>query len=164
MSLTYPIPKIGLIPLFILWLGLGEASKLAVIFTASIYPIIINTYAGIKGVPKVLLWRGRTLGTNEWETMLKIVLPYALPHILTGLRLAMGIAWIVLFAAEMVASRRGLGFLILYAEQLYKTNVVFVSLLTIAVLGFVFDRLFLFASHHLCDWYYRQSGDREGVV
>lgn len=159
VSLTYPVPKVGLVPLFILWLGLGEASKLAVIFTAAVYPVIINTHLGIKGVPKVLVWRARTFGATQWQILFRVVFLAALPHILNGLRLAMGISWIVLFAAEMVASRTGLGFLILFAEQMFQTDLVFVSLLTIALLGFLFDRAILYVSRWLCDWYFRQSAE-----
>jgi ABC-type nitrate/sulfonate/bicarbonate transport system permease component len=159
ISLTYPVPKVGLVPLFILWLGLGEASKLAVVFTGAVYPVIINTYSGIKGIPEVLLWRGHTLGANRRETLVKIVLPYALPHILNGLRLAMGLAWVLVFAAEMVAARRGLGFMILQAEQMFQSDVVFAGLVTIALLGFVFDRIILGLSHHFCGWYFRRSGE-----
>ena len=159
ISFTYPVPKIGLLPLFILWLGLGESMKLAVVFLAAVYPVMINTYVGTRGVPRVWIWRARTFGGTSREVLLRVILPAALPHILSGLRLAMGISWIVLFAAEMVAARTGLGFLILYAEQLFQTEVVFVALLTIALLGFIFDRLILFASRRFCDWYYRQSGE-----
>ena len=159
ISFTYPVPKIGLLPLFILWLGIGERMKLAVIFLAAVYPVMINTFVGTRGVPRVWIWRARTFGGTPREVLMRVIFPAALPHILSGLRLAMGISWIVLFAAEMVAARTGLGFLILYAEQLFQTDVVFVSLLTIALLGFVFDRLILWVSRQLCDWYYRQSGD-----
>lgn len=157
VSLTYPVPKIGLVPVFILWLGLGEASKLAVILTAAVYPVIFNTYVGMKGVPRVLVWRARTFGATPWEIVRRVVLPHALPHILNGLRLAMGISWIVLFAAEMVAARTGLGYLILYSEQIFETEVVFVALLTIALLGFLFDYVILLISRRWCDWYFRQS-------
>jgi ABC-type nitrate/sulfonate/bicarbonate transport system permease component len=159
ISFTYPVPKIGLLPLFILWFGLGEVMKVIVIFVAAIYPVMINTFVGTRGVPMVLMWRARTFGGTPREVLTRVILPAALPHILSGLRLAMGISWIVLFAAEMVAARSGLGFLILYAEQLFQTDVVFVALLTIALLGFVFDRLILWISHRTCEWYFRQSGE-----
>jgi ABC-type nitrate/sulfonate/bicarbonate transport system permease component len=159
ISFTYPVPKIGLLPLFILWFGLGEQMKVIVIFTAAIYPVIINTFTGIRGVPRVLVWRARTFGASTREILFRVVLPAALPHILSGLRLAMGISWIVLFAAEMVAAPTGLGFLILYSEQIFQTDVVFVALLTIALLGFLFDRFILLISHRLCDWYFRQAGE-----
>lgn len=154
ISLAYPIPKIGLIPLFILWLGIGNSSKVAVIFTACIFSVILNTYTGVKGTPRHLVWSALSMGASSREVLLKVVLPHSLPYIFAGLRLAMGIAWILLFAAEMVAARSGLGFLILYAERMLQTEVVFMALLTIAFFGFIFDRLILVGSRKACDWYF----------
>ena len=153
VSLSYPVPKIGLIPLFILWLGIGNLAKIAMILAAAAYPVILSTYSGVKGVPTSLVWSARSLGASEREVLWKIVFPYALPHILTGVRLAMGISWILLFAAEMVAAESGLGWLILFAERMLDTPTVFASLLTIGVLGFIFDRAILMISQRLCDWY-----------
>jgi ABC-type nitrate/sulfonate/bicarbonate transport system permease component len=153
VSLSYPVPKIGLIPLFILWLGIGNVSKIAMILVAAVYPVILSTYSGVKGTPTYLVWSARSLGASEREVLWKIVFPYALPHILTGVRLAMGISWILLFAAEMIAAESGLGWLILFAERMLDTPTVFASLVTIAVLGFIFDRVILVISQRLCDWY-----------
>jgi ABC-type nitrate/sulfonate/bicarbonate transport system permease component len=153
VSLSYPVPKIGLIPLFILWLGIGNLSKIAMILAAAIYPVVLSTYSGVKGTPTYVVWSARSLGASETEVLRKIVFPFALPHILTGLRLAMGISWILLFAAEMIAAQSGLGWLILYAERMLDTPTVFASLVTIAVLGFFFDRAFLTLSNRLCEWY-----------
>jgi ABC-type nitrate/sulfonate/bicarbonate transport system permease component len=153
VSLSYPVPKIGLIPLFILWLGIGNISKIAMILAAAIYPVVLSTYTGVKGTPIYVVWSARSLGASEAEVLRKIVFPYALPHILTGLRLAMGISWILLFAAEMIAAQSGLGWLILYAERMLDTPTVFAALVTIAVLGFLFDRVILGISERLCDWY-----------
>jgi ABC-type nitrate/sulfonate/bicarbonate transport system permease component len=157
ISLSYPIPKIGLIPLFILWLGIGDVSKIAVILVAAVYPVILSTYTGVKGTPTYLVWSARTLGASETEVLWRIVFPYALPHIFTGLRLAMGISWILLFAAEMVAANSGLGWLILFAERMLDTGTVFAALVTIAILGFLFDRIILFASQRICDWYTQRT-------
>ena len=153
VSLSYPVPKIGLIPLFILWLGIGNISKIAMILAAAIYPVVLSTYTGVKGTPIYVVWSARSLGASEGEVLRKIIFPHALPHILTGLRLAMGISWILLFAAEMIAAQSGLGWLILYAERMLDTPTVFAALVTIAVLGFLFDRVILGISERLCDWY-----------
>jgi NitT/TauT family transport system permease protein len=153
VSLSYPVPKIGLIPLFILWLGIGNISKIAMVLAAAIYPVVLSTYSGVKGTPIYVVWSARSLGASEAEVLRKIVFPYALPHILTGLRLAMGISWILLFAAEMIAAQSGLGWLILYAQRLLDTPTVFAALVTIAILGFLFDRVILGVSQRLCDWY-----------
>lgn len=154
ISLVYPIPKIGLIPLFILWLGIGDTSKVAVIFTAAIFSIILNTYTGVKGTPRHLVWSAMTMGATNREVLYKVVLPHSLPYIFAGLRLAMGISWILLFAAEMIAAQSGLGHLILFAERMLQTDVVFVGLVTIAIFGFLFDRVILLIGKKTCDWYF----------
>jgi ABC-type nitrate/sulfonate/bicarbonate transport system permease component len=161
ISFTNPIPKLGLIPLFILWLGIGESSKIAVIFSGAVFPILINTYNGVKGVNKLWLWRATTVGANHREVLFKVVLPAALPHILTGARLGMAVAWIVLLGAEMVAAEVGLGFRILYGGQTFNTPLVFAGLLVIATLGFLFDRLILATSTRLCRWYFRPDDEFE---
>lgn len=159
ISFTNPIPKLGLIPLFILWLGIGEASKVALIATASVFPILINTYNGVRGVNKLLIWRAATSGADQIEMLQKVVLHAALPHILTGARLGMAVAWIVLLGAEMVAAQTGLGFRILYGGQTFDTRLVFSGLLVIAIIGFTFDRLILALSARLCRWYFRASDE-----
>jgi len=159
ISFTNPIPKLGLIPLFILWLGIGEASKVALIATASVFPILINTYNGVRGVNKLLIWRAATSGADQVEMLQKVVLHAALPQILTGARLGMAVAWIVLLGAEMVAAQAGLGFRILYGGQTFDTRLVFSGLLVIAVIGFTFDRLILALSSRLCRWYFRAADE-----
>lgn len=154
ISLLYPIPKIGLIPLFILWLGIGNTSKVAVIFVAAVFSVILNTYTGAKGTPRYLVWSAMTMGASQREILIKVVLPHSLPYIFTGLRLAMGISWILLFAAEMVAAQTGLGYIILFAQRMLQTDVVFVGLLTIAIFGFVFDRIIYYMGKRVCDWYF----------
>lgn len=162
ISFTNPIPKLGLIPLFILWLGIGEASKIALIATASLFPVLINTYNGVKGVNRLLLWRAATSGATDRETLGRVVFHAALPHILTGARLAMAVAWIVLLGAEMVAAQVGLGFRILYGGQTFDTHLVFCGLLVIAIIGFAFDRVILAASERLCRWYFRPGSEQGG--
>ncbi len=159
ISFTNPIPKLGLIPLFILWLGIGEASKVAVILAAAMFPILINSYSGVKGVNKLWIWRAATVGATQGEILRKVILNAALPHILTGARLGMAVAWIVLLGAEMVAAQTGLGFRILYGQQTFDTRLVFSGLLTIAVIGFTFDRLIVALSSRMCRWYFSREDE-----
>jgi ABC-type nitrate/sulfonate/bicarbonate transport system permease component len=159
ISFSNPIPKLGLIPLFILWLGIGEASKIAVITAGALFPILINTYSGVKGVGKFWLWRAATFGANQFEILYKVILRAALPNILAGARLGMAVSWIVLLGAEMVAAQKGLGYRILYGQQTFDTQLVFSGLLTIAVIGFVFDRAILRLSSKLCHWHFRQMDE-----
>ncbi len=159
ISFSNPIPKIGLVPLFILWLGIGEASKIAVVAAGAFFPALISTYNGVRGINPILIWRAQTLGPSQAEILYKVILPASLPSIFVGARLAMALAWVILIAAEMVAARSGLGFRILYGQQMFETNVVFAGLLTISLLGFIFDRLLQAMSHRVCDWYFRLDQD-----
>ena len=160
ISFTNPLPKLGLIPLFILWLGIGEASKIALIATASVFSILISTYNGVRGVNRLLIWRAATSGADQGEMLRKVILHAALPHILTGARLGMAVAWIVLLGAEMVAAQAGLGFRILYGGQTFDTRLVFSGLLVIAIIGFTFDRLIVALSARVCRWYFRAGDER----
>jgi NitT/TauT family transport system permease protein len=159
ISFSNPIPKLGLIPLFILWLGIGEASKVGVITAGAMFPILINTYSGVRGVEKFWLWRAATVGANEFEILRKVILPATLPNILAGARLGMAVSWILVLGAEMVAAQMGLGFRILYGQQTFDTRLVFSGLLTIAVIGFTFDRAILALSSVLCRWHFRQADE-----
>ncbi len=161
VSFTNPIPKIALVPLFLLWFGIGELSKVTVIAAGAVFPILINTYAGVHSVNPTLTWRARTLGVGEVEMLFKVILPAALPSIFTGARLGMALAWVILIAAEMVAAQSGLGFRILYGQQMFETNVVFAGLITISVFGFVFDRILQAMSQRVCGWHFRLDHDSE---
>jgi len=161
VSFSNPIPKIALVPLFLLWFGIGETSKVAVIAAGAFFPILINTYAGVHSVNPILTWRARTLGANEGEMLFKVILPAALPSIFTGARLGMALAWVILIAAEMVAAQSGLGFRILYGQQMFETNVVFAGLLTISAFGFIFDRILQVMSQKVCGWHFRLSHGSE---
>ena len=157
VSLSNPVPKIALVPLFMLWLGIGEESKIAVIAAGAFFPIVINTYTGVHGVNPIWLWRARSVGASQLELLARIALPAALPNIMTGARLGMALAWVVLVAAEMVAARSGLGFRILYGQQMFETNVVFAGIVAISILGFAFDRMIQFLSRRVCAWYFRDA-------
>jgi len=160
ISFSNPVPKLGLIPLFILWLGIGESSKVAVITAGAIFPILINTYNGVKGVNKLWIWRAATVGASQVEMLRTVILHAALPQILSGARLGMSVAWIILLGAEMVAAQVGLGYRILYGQQTFDTALVFAGLITIGALGFVFDRLIVAISSWLCRWYFRPGEER----
>jgi NitT/TauT family transport system permease protein len=159
ISFSNPIPKLGLIPLFILWLGIGEASKVAVIMAGALFPLLINTYSGVRGVGKFWLWRAATVGANQFEILRKVILPAALPNILAGARLGMAVSWILVLGAEMVAAQMGLGYRILYGQQTFDTRLVFSGLLAIAIIGFIFDRAILWLSSVLCGWHFRQADE-----
>ncbi|HHY47973.1 MAG TPA: ABC transporter permease [Firmicutes bacterium] len=135
LSLTYPIPKIALLPLIILWLGIGESSKVAIIAVGAFYPVCINTIAGVKGADPLLISAARSLGANRLQVIQKVVLMSALPVILAGIRLAAGMSLLLVVSAEMVAATAGIGYLILYAGDLMLTTKLMAGILVLCVLG-----------------------------
>lgn len=139
MHMFRTMPVLALLPLFILWFGIGEEAKVYVIAWAVIFPIYINLYAGIRGVDVRLLEAGRVLGLGRWGQIRNVILPGALPEFLTGLRLATGLSWIVLVAAEEINPTTGLGALIISAENLLQTNVIFAALVVYSMLGVLSD-------------------------
>jgi sulfonate transport system permease protein len=129
------MPVLALLPLFVIWLGIGEKAKVLIIAWAVMFPIYINVFAGIKSVDPKLLEAGRVLGLNRFGQIRHVILPGAMPQFLTGLRLAMGVSWLVLVAAEEINATSGLGYLIIAAENLFQTNVIFALLLVYSMLG-----------------------------
>ncbi|MGA2465312.1 MAG: ABC transporter permease [Thermodesulfobacteriota bacterium] len=147
-----PVSPLAILPLAILWLGIGNSSKIFIIFYGALFPIVLNTYAGVKGVDKVVVDAAKTLGATKAELLFKVAIPSALPIILTGIRISSAIAMIVVVASEMVAATAGLGYLILTAEQVYKTEEMFVGILCISILGFGLDRLIKYIQRKIT-WY-----------
>jgi sulfonate transport system permease protein len=139
MHMFRTMPVLALLPLFILWFGIGEKAKVFVIAWAVVFPIYINLYAGIRSVDAKLVEAGRVLGLGRGGLIRHVILPGALPQFLTGLRLALGLAWIVLVAAEEINTTSGLGYLIINAENLLQTNVIFAVLLVYSLLGVASD-------------------------
>lgn len=136
------VPPLALLPLIILWLGIGEASKLAVVFMATFYPIFLNTLSGLIRTPSEFLEVGKQYHLTKWRIFLHIRLPYAAPAIFTGLRLGLGYSWRSLIGAEMIAASAGLGFLILDAELLARSDLVLSGIFIIGLCGMTLDYLF----------------------
>lgn len=134
------IPPIALIPLLILWFGIGETPKIVVIVLASVFPILLNTESAIFGCPKQLLDVGRSMGMGRAALFFRIRLPYALPQIVLGIRLGLGYAWRAIVAAEMIAAASGLGYLVLDSQALSRTDKVIAGIIAIGVLGLIIDR------------------------
>lgn len=132
-------PSLAMIPLLILWFGIGEGSKLALIILASFFPVFLNTLSGLQQVDPKLTQMGESLELSRHEQMAYILLPEALPTILTGLRLSFGYSWRALIGAEMIAASSGLGYLILDAERMARTDKVFIGILSIGILGLLMD-------------------------
>jgi NitT/TauT family transport system permease protein len=155
VELGRPVPPISLIPLSIFWLGIGNESKVFLIFIACVFPILLNTLNGVLGVDPSLVNVYRTMGAGRWQTLTRVLMPAAAPQILTGFRIGAGIGLIVLVAAEMVAAIDGLGYLILYAERTWQLETMFAGILTISIIGFALNQVFLVLGHRLLHWYFR---------
>ncbi len=135
IAATFPIPKIALLPLLILWLGLGEPSKIAVIALGVFFPMAINTYAGVRQADPLLIRAAVAFGAGRWSVIRKVILPSALPMIFAGLRLGAGTALLLLVAAEMIAVESGIGFLVLHAGNIMATTKLMVGIVLLSLLG-----------------------------
>lgn len=146
------VPPLALIPLLILWLGIGEAQKLAVIILAAFFPIFLNAGTGIAQCDPKLVEVGRVCGLGRAAIVRRIVLPAALPAILVGLRLGFGYSWRALVGAELIAASSGLGYMIVNAENLARTDIVIVGILVIGLLGVALDRVGRILARRLAPW------------
>jgi ABC-type nitrate/sulfonate/bicarbonate transport system permease component len=152
IELLRPVPPIAFIPLAILWFGIEEASKVMIIAYGAFFPIFVNTMAGFRDVDRVHVRAAQTLGAHRLHLFRDVVLPSAFPQIVTGARLGMGMAFIVLVAAELVASSEGLGFLINDARFSFRTDQIFVGIITIGILGFALNAGLLVTERRLLRW------------
>ena len=143
VSMTYPVPKVALLPVLITWLGFGDASKVAMIALAVFFPTFINSLYGARSVHPRWIWSARNMGATQTQCFLRVVVPACLPHIFNGLRSGLALSFVVLFAAEMVGARNGLGNLIIKAEEGMRFDLMYAAVLTIGVLGFAADRVLL---------------------
>jgi ABC-type Fe3+/spermidine/putrescine transport system ATPase subunit len=134
IAAAFPIPKIALLLLLILWLGIGEASKVAVITLGVFFPMAINTYTGVRHADPLLLRAAVSFGAGRWSLVRKVMLPAALPMIFAGLRLGAGTALLLLVAAEMIAASSGIGFLVLNAQNLMETTALMVGIVLLSLL------------------------------
>jgi sulfonate transport system permease protein len=141
MQMVRTLPLFGLVPVFIIWFGIGQLPKILLIALGAAIPLYLNTFSGIRGVDGRLGELGRSLGLNRRETLFHIVLPGALPQTLVGLRQSLGVAWLALVVAEQVNANAGLGFIINQATQFNQNNVIFVALLVYTILGLLTDWL-----------------------
>lgn len=154
ISLFLPIPPLGWLPLLMLWVGINNWLPITIIFISSFFPVLYNTVAGIKSVDKDYVKVSRTLGASDFKILTTVVMPLALPIIFTGLRLNAGHAWRVVIAAEMVAIPTGIGALMLRAESLIRIDIIIVCLIVLAIMTFLFDKLFGFFENRVtARWY-----------
>ena len=154
IAALYPLPKISLIPLLIIWLGTGEAYKIVISAVSAFFPIVISTYSGIRQTDRGLIKAAKDLGANARQIQLKVVIPGAIPSIFAGLHLGMGIAIILVVAAEMIggSSQGGMGWLLISSGQVMETEKVFASLIVLAVVGAVVIKLQQWIDRKVAPW------------
>ncbi len=152
MQMVRTLPFLALVPLFILWFGIGEVPKIGLVALGATFPIYLNLFAGIRGIDPKLLEAGRIFGLNRIGIIRHIVLPGALPSALVGLRYALGTAWLSLVVAEQINATAGIGYLINDARDFLRTDVIVVGLVLYAILGLAADALVRLAERRMLAW------------
>ncbi|MCC6777193.1 MAG: ABC transporter permease [Hyphomicrobiales bacterium] len=149
---TYSLPKTALIPLLILWLGIGTATNVVAVMFSTLLPFVVYSYHGIEGVPKILIWSARAMGVSERRLLWKVLLPGAQHAILTGLRIALGFSFVIAIAAEMIAAQTGIGKLMFIYGESGSYNYMFAAVTAIMVLAYAADRITVALSNRLLRW------------
>lgn len=153
------IPPIALIPILILWLGIGEKPKITVIILATFFPVFLNTLSGIKNCDPKLKEVGDIFGLSKWEKFYRIVLPQAVPSIIVGMQIALGYSWRSLIGAELIAASSGIGYMIIDAEQLSRPDIIIVGIFVIGIFGYLIDYVFFKITQKLI----HQGGKEDGI-
>ncbi|MCB4857313.1 ABC transporter permease [Providencia rettgeri] len=146
------IPPLAWIPLLILWFGIGEVTKIILIIKSAFFPILLSTINGIQTTPMTYIELGNLYQFNIWQKLRKIYIPSLLPNLFTGLRLAMGLSWATVVAAEMIAANSGIGYRINDARIMLDSPVVIVGILVIGIVGLLLDKILLIISYYLLPW------------
>jgi ABC-type nitrate/sulfonate/bicarbonate transport system permease component len=149
---TYAVPKLALFPIFIFVFGIGSLSKVALVFLECLYPIVIMSYHGARGVNRALLWSAQNMGASRSEILRRVVVPASAPFIFAGFRVAVPVALIVVVITEMVSSADGLGYLVIYSLSSLRTDRMLAVVVVIAILGYLLDKAVVFARDRLIYW------------
>lgn len=148
----YPLPKSALIPITIMWIGLGDMSKIVLIFIGCLLPIVISAFNSVRGVDKILIWSARGMGASEREVLWEVVVPAALPEILNGYRVGLALCFILVVASELIIANNGIGYLINFLGEGGDYAGMFAGVITISAVGFAADRLYLMGVHRALAW------------
>jgi taurine transport system permease protein len=147
-----PMPKLALIPLVIVWFGIGELSKFILIYIATFLTVVVTAVAAVRNVQEDRIRAAESLGCSRWQLFRFVILPSALPELFTGVRVAVGIGWTTLIAAEMIASTSGLGWMVINASSYLRTDVVVLGILLLGGLGYLIDLLLVLAQRRIVHW------------
>ncbi|TDF98788.1 ABC transporter permease [Paenibacillus piri] len=152
------IPHLAITPLFILWFGFGELSKILLIAKGAFFPLYVNAFLGVRNADSKLFDVARILEFSRWKQITRLVIPAALPNLLLGLRLSLGVSWLGLVAAELMGSSEGVGYLIMDARQFSQTSIVFVGIIIFALVGKGTDSIVRYLEKKLLKWRDTYSG------
>ncbi|MDU1575635.1 MAG: taurine ABC transporter permease TauC [Pantoea sp.] len=157
IELYRPVPPLAYLPLMVIWFGIGETSKILLIYLAIFAPVTLSTLAGVRNTQQVRIRAAQSLGASRWQLLRWVILPGALPEILTGLRIGLGVGWSTLVAAELIAATRGLGFMVQSAGEFLATDVVLAGIAVIALIAFTLELGLRALQRRLTPWNGEQS-------
>jgi NitT/TauT family transport system permease protein len=152
VEMFYPMPKSALIPVTVLWLGFGNGSKILLIFLGCMLPVTMGAFNGARSSEQVLVWSARSMGANRLRMLWDVVVPSALPELLNGIRTALALSFILLVSSELIAAQQGLGYLIGFLGASGSYDAMFAVVLTVALLGFIADRIYLLLARRMLRW------------
>ena len=158
LQIVRPIPPIAFIPLAILWFGLGNPPAFFLIALGAFFPVLVNTIAGVRHVDAIHLRAARNLGASEWTIFRRVILPSAMPYVLSGMRIGIGVAFIVVIVAEMTAVNQGLGYRILEAREYFWSDKIIAGMITIGIIGLAIDGVMGRISARLLRWHRGLAG------
>lgn len=147
-----PIPPLAYLPLMIIWFGIGETSKILLIFLSVFAPVALGARAGVRSAAIEQVHAAYSFGATRWQVLRHVVLPAAMPEILTSMRIGIGFGWTTLVAAEMVAATQGIGYMVLSASQFLQTSVVIMGIIVIAAIAYLFDLMMRALERRLVPW------------
>ena len=147
-----PIPPLAYLPLMIIWFGIGETSKVLLIFLSVFAPVALGARSGVRSAAIEQIHAAYSFGATRWQVLIRVILPAAMPEILTAMRIGIGFGWTTLVAAEMVAATSGIGYMVLSASQFLQTSVVIMGIIVIAAIAYMFDLLMRLLERRLVPW------------
>jgi ABC-type nitrate/sulfonate/bicarbonate transport system permease component len=153
-----PIPGPAYLPLLVLFVGIGHEMKVVLILLASLFPILLNTFSGVRSIDRVQFDTARTLGLTTLQTFRELVIPAASPQILTGMRISLAISLILAILGEMIVSNDGLGYFVLLSQRTFKVPEMYAGIFTLAIFGYALNRVFLVIEANLVRWHHESSG------
>jgi len=158
VEILRPIPGPAYLPVLVLFVGIGNEMKVVLVLLASLFPVLLNTYSGVRAIDRVQYDTARTLGLTTAQTFRELVLPAASPQILTGMRISLAISLILAILGEMIVSTDGLGYFTLLAQRTFKVPEMYAGIFTLAAFGYLLNRLFLLCEARLIRWHLESSG------